>query len=179
MIVTIVPATGVDSYVIGTPDTATVTIADDPPVVSVTATDASAAEAGAEPGVFTFTRTGGDTSGALNVFVSRDGTASNGGDYAAIGGGTLLVTIAAGQASAQVTISPVDDTLVEGDETVVLTLQAATGYTIGPSGTATSRTTTNEASASGQRDDRGAPAEPEMTRGIFLAARTRLAKRIR
>ena len=137
MIVTIVPATGVDSYVIGTPDTATVTIADDPPLVSVTATDASAAEAGSDPGVFTFTRTGGDTGAALTLLVSRSGTAANGGDYTALGGSTFLVAIPAGQASATVTIAPVDDALVEGDETVVLTLQPSTGYAIASPGAAT------------------------------------------
>jgi hypothetical protein len=45
------------AYMIGTPNTATVTIADnETPLLSVAATDASAAEAGLDPGVFTFTR---------------------------------------------------------------------------------------------------------------------------
>src|ERR1051326_2741595 len=53
------------SYEVGSPSTDTVTIADQPaPVVSIAATDATASEAGPDPGTFTFTRLG-DTTFAL------------------------------------------------------------------------------------------------------------------
>jgi len=39
-----------------------------PPVVTISATDAIAAETGPDPGTFTVTRTGGDQSGALTVY---------------------------------------------------------------------------------------------------------------
>ena len=59
---TIVPNGGLSSnYLIGTPNTGTVTIADDPAIITVTSTvDPFASEAGPDPGVFTFTRSGGD-----------------------------------------------------------------------------------------------------------------------
>ena len=42
-----------------------------------------------------------------------------------------------GQASATVTVTPVDDSDSEGDETVELTLASGTGYTIGSPGSDT------------------------------------------
>src|SRR5262249_40689611 len=46
------------SYTVGSPSSATVSIADDEPVVSIEATDPSASEAGPDGGTFTVTRTG-------------------------------------------------------------------------------------------------------------------------
>jgi hypothetical protein len=125
------------SYLIGPSGSATVTIAGSPAIVTVTANDAIAAEAGADPGVFTFSRSGGDTSSVLNIFVSRSGTATNGSDYASLGGGTFLVTIPANQTTATVIISPLADNLVEGPETVVLTIQPGSTYIIGADSQAT------------------------------------------
>lgn len=130
-VMTIQPRT---AYTIGTPASATVTIADDPPIVTVTATDADAAESGQDPGVFTFTRTGGNLAAALTVSFSRGGTATNNSDYANIG---FSVTIPANQSSATVTITPIDDTAVEVPETVMLTITASTTYVIGTPASAT------------------------------------------
>ena len=94
------------AYTIGTPSSATLTIADDPPIVTVTATDENAAEAGQDPGVFTFTRTGGNLAAALTVSFTRAGTAANNSDYSNIG---FSVAIPANQSSATVTITPIDD----------------------------------------------------------------------
>ena len=116
------------AYAIGTPSSATVTIADDPPVVTVTATDANAAEAAQDFGVFTFTRTGGNLAAALTVSFSRGGTAANVSDYPNIG---FSVSIPANQSSATVTITPIHDPTVEGPETVILTITASTTYVIG------------------------------------------------
>jgi hypothetical protein len=96
------------------------------PMVTLTASNPSAAEHDRQPGDFTVTRTG-DTTAALEVFYTIAGTAGNGVDYDAIGGS---VTIPAGSASADITITPIDDTLPEGDETVVLTLQDNPAYTV-------------------------------------------------
>ena len=98
--------------------------------VSLAATDDTAAEAGAETGTFTITRSGGPA-GALEVFYTIGGTAANGVDYAAI---TSSVVIADGSDSATVLITPVDDLLEEGNETVVLTLIETDDYRIESSG---------------------------------------------
>jgi hypothetical protein len=102
------------------------------PVVTAAATDASAAEP-SNPGTFTVTRAG-STSGSLIVNFTIGGTAANGTDYASIG---TSVTIPAGSASATVTVTPIDDTAVESNETVVLALSAGTGYTVGSPSSAT------------------------------------------
>lgn len=112
---------------------ATVTIADnDTPAlatVSIVASDANAAETtsgqAADPGTFTVTRTG-STTAPLTVNYAIGGTATNGTDYTSLSG---TVVIPAGQASATITVSPSDDTLVEGNETVALTLSSGS-YTI-------------------------------------------------
>jgi hypothetical protein len=123
--------------VVGTPSSATITIADDPPVVTVTATDADAAEAGLDPGTLTFTRTGGNLAVALNVFYTKAGTATNGFDYSGLGGATSLVVIPAGQPSGNVTVTPLADNLVEAPETLIVTLAPSSGYLIGSPDTAT------------------------------------------
>lgn len=122
------------SYSVAGSGTATVTIADDPPVVNVVATDPEAFEAGADPGVFTFTRSGGNLSAALTVAFTRGGTAANLADYANVG---ASVVIPAGLTSATVTIVPVDDAVVEGPETVVVTISAGPTVVVGPQGSAT------------------------------------------
>lgn len=113
---TILPGAG---YAVGLPATAAVSIADDdPPVVTIHATDPAASEAGADPGVFTISRTGPTTAG-LRIPFSVGGTAFNGTDYLAITG---EVTIPFGQSSATVTVTPIADQVVEGSETVVINL---------------------------------------------------------
>ena len=109
-------------------DTATVTIADnDSATVSIAATTAAAAETGSVAGQFTVTQTaasGSDTQISYTVA----GTATLVDDYAAPAA-TGTVTIAAGATTALIDVSGiVDDALVEGDETVIVTL---TGITAG------------------------------------------------
>lgn len=125
------------NYLIGASNTAMVTIADDPAVVTVLATDAEASEAGPDTGVFTFTRSGGNLGASLTVLVSRGGTATNGSDYASLGGSNFLVTIPANETSATVTITPLADNLVENAETVIVTIQPTSSYLIGTQNAAT------------------------------------------
>ena len=114
-------------YDVGAPSSATVTVGDNEGfVVTITASDPSAAEP-VNPGVFTVSRTGG-TSGDLSVNYNVGGTATSGTDYASIG---TSVTIPGGQASATITVTPIDNTLVEGTETVVVTLALGAGYSVG------------------------------------------------
>ncbi len=115
--------------------TATVSILDDEiPVVTVVASDPNASEANRDPGVFLITRTGPTTS-ALKVYYGLGGRALHGTDYLAL---PLEVTIPAGQTSAPVVITPVDDGFGEIAESVNLNLSTySTAYQIGEPSTAT------------------------------------------
>ncbi|MUG95831.1 hypothetical protein F7734_27120 [Scytonema sp. UIC 10036] len=103
------------------------------PTVTIAATDANATEAGTDPGTFRITRSG-DTTNALNVNYAVAGTAT-GTDYTQTLTGTA--TILAGASSVDITITPVDDALVEGNETVTLTLVDTADYDLGATSTAT------------------------------------------
>lgn len=94
---------------------------DPPGPVTLAASDRFAAESGADGGGrITFTRTGGTGGMALPLTVAYtvSGTATPGDDYAELSGS---VTIPAGQASAGVDVTPLDDDLYETGETVILT----------------------------------------------------------
>jgi uncharacterized protein len=103
------------------------------PVVTITAPDASAFETGPDPGTFRIVRTG-STANALNVTYTVGGSASS-SDYTPVLTGTA--TIPAGQSFVELTITPVDDGVVEASETVILTLVDAGDYDLGASTTAT------------------------------------------
>jgi len=101
--------------------------------VSVTATDGEAAEAGLQEayrnrGTFTFIRTG-STSTALSVPIRVSGSATPGQDYPNLM--PLSVTFPPGIRTVTKTITPWRDHLVEGPETVVLSLQVGQGYRLG------------------------------------------------
>jgi subtilase family serine protease len=98
-----------------------------PPTVTVAATTATATEAGPVAGVFTVTRSGNMNS-TLTVSYSLSGTAQRGTDYVTI---PTTVTIPSGSPSAQVTITPIDDSIVESNESVILTIVASSGYMVG------------------------------------------------
>ena len=69
-----------------------------------------------------------------SVKLTTTGTATSGTDYTAAAA-TLL--IAAGNTTGTVTIDPTADTLVEPNETVILTVVAGSGYTLGTPNSAT------------------------------------------
>jgi predicted extracellular nuclease len=115
--------------------------------VSIQATDAAAAEAGSDPGTFRITRTG-DTSASLGVnytVATGAGQATNGTDYTPNLTGTAA--IAANQSFVDITITPVDDTTVEGNETVTLTLVDTADYDLGGTSTATVTIADNDVAA--------------------------------
>lgn len=124
----------------------TVTLVDLPDV-SVAVSPSSVTEDGADNLVYTFTRVG-STAAALTANFNVTGTASFTTDYTVSGAATFSatagsVTFPAGSSTAAVTISPTDDTAVEPDETVVLTLAASAAYdVVAPSGA--SGTITND-----------------------------------
>src|SRR3989442_3114272 len=82
--------------------------------VTVTAADPNASEAGPDPGLFEIRRSG-PTNYSLYVFYRLSGTASNGVDYEGI---SEAVVIPQGSLTATIPIKPIDDTNVEGPETV-------------------------------------------------------------
>ena len=110
-------------------------------IVTVTATDSDAGEdITPNTGEFTITRTG-STTNSLTINYTISGTAS-GTDYNSI---ASTVIIPAGQASTTVTVTPVNDTLIEGNETVILSLVDTASYDLGSPNTATVIIADNEA----------------------------------
>ncbi len=116
------------------------------PVVTIAVTDASAAEAGADIGRFTVTRTG-DTSAPLTVNLALGGTATNGSDYSSL---STTAAIPGGQASTTITVTPIDDAAVEGSETVIVTIAGGTGYGVGSPSSGTVTIADNDAPAGPQ-----------------------------
>jgi len=120
-------------YAVGTTSTVVGTILnDDRPSVTLSLSPSSVTEGGSANLVFTFTRSV-TTADPLTVSYSVGGTATTGVDYTGIttGSGNRTVTIAGGAASAQVIVDPSDDTAVESNETVTLTLASGSDYTVG------------------------------------------------
>ncbi len=110
------------------------------PEISIVASDPTASEAGRDPGTFTVTRLG-PTNKALTVPITLSGTAKNGTDFKTI---KLSLKFAAGVSSVVVTINPTDDKTKEKTETIILTLQTGSGYTLGTSKKATVRLFDND-----------------------------------
>jgi fibro-slime domain-containing protein len=130
----VVTLSGGSGYQVGTPSSATVTIADNPPpVATIVATDPQASEIGLDPGQFTITL---DKIASTNLTVgySVAGTATEGADYQPIGRSVLIPQ---GQRSAVIPVKPLADQLPEAPETVIATLLSGTGYQLGTGMTAT------------------------------------------
>lgn len=102
------------------------------PVVRIQASN-DASEVGPVEGAFVLSRSE-PFNADLTVTFGIGGSGQNGVDYEWIGS---QVFIPAGQDSAWISIHPVPDNLVEGPETVTLTLQAGGPYTVGSPGSAT------------------------------------------
>jgi len=122
------------------------------PTVTIAAPDAAASEPGSNTASLVLTRSG-DTTAALQVTYTVGGTATPGSDYAALPGS---VTIAAGQASATITLSPLDDALAEASETVIVTLSPSSTYGVGSPASATVTIADDEA-PSADADGDGLP----------------------
>jgi putative intracellular protease/amidase len=167
-----------DAYDLGTARTATVNISSDEvatalPTVTIFATDASAAEAGRDPALFTVTRPGGSTGAALNVRYTVTGTATSGSDFTALSG---AVTIPAGQVAATVRLDPIDDMFVENSETVILTLLDGDDYDLGSASTSTANIASDDLSqilptVQVQASD-GYAAEANLDPAVFLVQRS-------
>ncbi|MBI3417784.1 MAG: hypothetical protein HY043_21035 [Verrucomicrobia bacterium] len=123
-----------------------------PPTVTIAVTDSSASETGSDTGSFTVTRTG-STANALTVNFSVSGSATSGSDYQALGSS---VTIPANATGATIKVTPIDDSVFEGTETVVVTLSAGDAYKIG---------SPNSATVTIADDDQALPPLPPTTGG--------------
>ncbi|HPT56656.1 MAG TPA: putative Ig domain-containing protein, partial [Casimicrobium sp.] len=113
-------------------ETFTVTVSP-PPSVSIAVTPASVSEDGATNLTFTVTRSL-NLSSPTTVNITTSGTATSGVDYV---GGVATVVIPANATTATITLNPTVDGVVEPDETVILTVAAGTGYTVGAPASAT------------------------------------------
>ncbi|MBW4648780.1 MAG: DUF4347 domain-containing protein [Kastovskya adunca ATA6-11-RM4] len=116
---------GVDTSVV---QTFQITVNPRTPTVSIQATDADAAESGANTGTYQITRTG--TTGDLTVYLAVDGSSSASEDDYILTSGGLSVVIPDGESFVNVTLTAVDDTLPELAETLRLNLVTGAGYTI-------------------------------------------------
>jgi len=104
-----------------------------PTSIMVQAVDANASESGEDTGLFLFTRTGPTNEQAVARF-NISGSAAMWDDYELI---PTWIVIPAGASNISLTITPVDDSAIEGDETVMVTLWTPGDYEISGSGTAT------------------------------------------
>jgi hypothetical protein len=158
------------AYLVGVPSSATVTISsDDLPMVSIVA-GAAANERGSIPGTLSVSRTG-PTGSLLTVLYSVGGTATVGDDYTGLPGSVI---IPAGSASAAVTVSPIDDTLVEGNETVVLSLSSDAAYRVGSPSSATVTISSDDLPTISIVASQAAAHEVGPTPGLFTVSRTNL-----
>lgn len=117
------------------------------PEVTVAVSPASVTEDSSSSLTYTFTRTG-STAAALTVNLSNLGTAQIGTDFT-VSGATLdakrgTLTFGAGSATATVTVTPTTDSLVEPDETAVLSIISGTGYTVGTTSSASGTITDDD-----------------------------------
>ena len=147
IVVTLTEGTG---YRVGAESTYTLTIADDDttsggPLVSFAVASQSANEG---EGVQTVTvNVTPAPDAALTLRYTAGGTATRGAgnDYTIASSGT--VEVSAGSSSADITVTVNDDTRDEGSETVILTLSAGSGYTVGSPNRHTLTITDNDGAA--------------------------------
>lgn len=97
-----------------------------PPTIEIVASDANAGEFGPNTARLAIVRSG-DPSPAVIVNYVLSGTADNSVDFLAWSG---TVTLAAGMLATNLFITPIPDDVVEGNETVTLTLQPSPNYTL-------------------------------------------------
>jgi uncharacterized protein YjiK len=127
-----VAAGGVTGTLIGSPGT----IDGATPVITITATDVAASEDGPGTGTFRVSRTGAVTSPLSANFTVATGTGhASAADYTPAIGTTVVIP--SGELFVDITITPVGDSDVEGNETLALTLFDTGTYDVGSPDTAT------------------------------------------
>jgi hypothetical protein len=124
-------------YTVGSPSGASGTIIDNDVTISAAVTDGAGSETPGDPIVFTVNRAG--TTGTTVVNLTWTGAATLTADYTVVASGTgvtlsadsLTLTFDPGAATSTLTLTPVDDSAVEGPESVTMTIAAGSGYTAG------------------------------------------------
>lgn len=131
--VTVSSGTG---YNVGHPSSVSATVVDDTslnlPVVTISSSGPiSRLESDPTNLNFVLTRSGSNAA-PLTVNVTVTGTAILGEDYLGLGNtSTQSITFSAGQSVKNIPIDPVDDTVGEQNEYVLVAVQPGTGYTVG------------------------------------------------
>ena len=134
VILTLSGSTG-DANLVAPLSTTYTILNDDNYIATISASDAVASEAGLTTGTFQVSLNTTNVSGdAIVVNYSVSGSAIAGTDYNALSG---TVSIPNGSQTNTITVTPIEDTLVEGSESVTLNIIAGTGYAIGASSNAT------------------------------------------
>ena len=96
------------------------------PTLTISSPDATATEAEPTTSSFLLTRTR-STAASLAVNYTIGGTATKGSDYQSL---PQSVTIPSRSSTVTIIVTPIDDSIGEGNETVVATLAADAAYTI-------------------------------------------------
>jgi len=144
-------------YTVGPPNSGSVTIDDNEPVVSITQTDPDANETAVNPGTVRINLTEAPTATPLSVrFTLSGSSAVHPSDYtmvvmnedglegALLGGSPIIIPV--GRKHLDIKIKPVEDTTREGLEAVKITLMPSSGssYKLGSDTIATITITSNE-----------------------------------
>lgn len=138
VVLTVLPS---PDFYLGLTNTATVTIADDgdtTPLFTFAVSDTNAYErVSSLTGSFTLNRVLGDMTTNMTINFTLGGTAVLGVDY--LSSATNSVTFGPGVTSQSIVITPIDNTLADGDRTVVMTVQTTPDFILDPptSGTVT------------------------------------------
>jgi hypothetical protein len=121
--------------VLGSPAAATLTITDDDPEPEVRFDSATySADEGVGEAMVTVELSGESSLPSAVDYATSDGTATAGGDYTAASG---TMSFAVGETSKTFAVPIIEDGVVEGDETVVLTLSSPMDARLGVPSTAT------------------------------------------
>jgi len=146
------------NYKLGASTQATVPIIDDdvaapiiPPIITIAA-GTNPSETGSSNGTFVVTLDKPAPAGGVIINYGVAGTATNNTDYHLAPGNNIIAatatdfTIAAGQTTATIIVSPFDDNVVDPNETIQLTLNNGTDYTVGAANNATVTIADNDVS---------------------------------
>lgn len=97
-----------------------------PPIIEIVASDAVAGEFATNPARISLVRSG-DLTPPVTITYTLSGTATPGVDYLSLPGS---ITLAAGAAVTNLLITPIADSLSEGEETVTVQLSSAPSYNL-------------------------------------------------
>ena len=155
-------------YAVAAPSNATVTITDngDLPYATINLITGPAVESGTT-GTFRITTTGTGT-GNITVVYTVSGTAANGVDYSLLSGSASM----ARNATSTITITPLQDALIEGYETITLTLNPDPTYSLALDSSATMILQDDELTQVSVSETDAAFSETNGSLAIFYVSRT-------